>query len=531
MKQFQMLDDDYTIELPMTSSLEAVLGANWMIMPGALMNIMQIASRTGLDIRGAVEIANQRAEQRHTMQMGSGAMHVKGTRNVYAQEGVAVIPIFDSLFRRGNYFSEASGSMSMELIESDAKTALTSKGVKAAMLDIDSPGGSVNFTEELANTITELEAETGKTIHTFSSGMMTSAAQWIGSATSRRYITRNAMAGSVGVISTYVSRAEAEAKAGYKRIQIVSSVSPNKAADPNTKDGRAQIQEMVDQMGENFVAQMVINLGIPREQILSWKGGVKIGEAAVKAGMADGLATRRQVMEGLASGDFPALQVPVALDLSPSLATAEEAVEEAEVAPVEDSIGAEEVPAVEASESDDVEKVETETPSDTINSETEGGSQMEAENEDVVVSAEDRTTFQNLAAKMGFEIKPKAKPAAAPAAGAAPALSAREIKLMGQAKDGFLAKYAGKFTGETRDAIGALYSKAQEFGFEGLVEAYAEKAPSLKFNTDVLPPAGAGHGYRIAEEPEGAEGEEDALTKSCREAAEEMAASYENEQS
>jgi len=63
---------------------------------------------------------------------------------------VAVIPVYGVLADRMDLFSAMSGGTSYAGIKRQLHKALSNEGVKAVVLDIDSPGGSVPGTDELA---------------------------------------------------------------------------------------------------------------------------------------------------------------------------------------------------------------------------------------------------------------------------------------------------------------------------------------------------------------------------------------------
>lgn len=64
--------------------------------------------------------------------------------------GVAVIPIKDVLTKEHTFFSFLFGGTSMRDIGDAFQSALDNADVHSIVLDIDSPGGTVDGTEELA---------------------------------------------------------------------------------------------------------------------------------------------------------------------------------------------------------------------------------------------------------------------------------------------------------------------------------------------------------------------------------------------
>ena len=91
------------------------------------------------------------------------------------------------------------GPAGMATIGNYIKTADKSEKIDAIILHIDSPGGTVDGTSDLA----EIVKNTSKPILAFADGMMGSAAMWIGSATKEIIAANNkTQAGSIGTSQT-----------------------------------------------------------------------------------------------------------------------------------------------------------------------------------------------------------------------------------------------------------------------------------------------------------------------------------------
>ena len=102
--------------------------------------------------------------------------------------------------------SEEIGDCSREAAERD--------DIKAVFLDIDSPGGTVAGTPELAATVASINAQ--KPVYAFSSGLMCSAAYWIASQARAIYATPSAQVGSIGVVQAVIDDTAALDARGIK---------------------------------------------------------------------------------------------------------------------------------------------------------------------------------------------------------------------------------------------------------------------------------------------------------------------------
>jgi ClpP class serine protease len=484
---------EYEIEvIRSTRTFEQATTMPWAITEGALMDIVNIAARSNLDVERALAIQEAKAAERmdHFL-AGTGSERLKGTRNVLVtSDGTAVVPVFDSLFRRGGMFSSMSGAMSMEMIESDFRVARASKNVRNFFMDVDSPGGSVSYTEELARTIRQIALENDKFVQTFSSGMMCSAAEWIGSAGNDMAITPNGMAGSCGVISTYISLKEMDKARGIKRIQIVSSNAPKKALDPDTKEGYAGIKQMVDAFGDNFARELAANRGLTQEHVESWQGGVLIGHAAVEAKMVDRIAYRDQVMSELANDTKPkqyAIPGPKAKEPVEEKPKENAETENGEILslanPVEpDASTTEEVVPTAEETQDNAPQGEF----DTIIPES---SEVDETN-----MADQNNNEPGMIAKIKALINGEEPQATE-------TKSAREIRLEATARTAFLAGAKPKVVPAAHDALSALYEAAQDAGIEDKVEAFVSSLPAHKLTQDRLAKDETGD-VTTAEEPD-----------------------------
>lgn len=273
----------------MSRALGALLSTPWAIEPGWLSALAQMAQRNF----SAAEVEALRAAR------GSGG---DTQRRPYAVvDGVAVIPIAGPLFPRANLLQMVSGARSIDMIEGEFRAALRDPDVAAILLDFDSPGGAVSGISELADLVHA--ARGTKPIAGYVRGAAASAAYWIATAVApgELWIEATGIVGSIGIVAG-VEVQEAPDQRGYRRIEVVSSNAGNKRPDPRTESGLAVLLEVLDALEARFVGAVARNRGIAAATVLErfGRGGVKVGSAAVDAGMADRVGTYDQVLSHLA---------------------------------------------------------------------------------------------------------------------------------------------------------------------------------------------------------------------------------------
>lgn len=230
------------------------------------------------------------------------------TQDYEIVDGVAIIPVDGVIAKRANLFTYISGGLSTELLARDIKAALDDPQVKSIILNIDSPGGTVDGTADLANAIFEARGE--KPIVAFTDGMMCSAAYWIGSAADKLYIGNDTtLVGSIGVVATHTDISQAEAQRGIKTTEIYAGKYKRIASQytPLTDEGKASIQERVDYLYSVFVSAVAQNRGASEETVLSdmADGRTFSGKQAVAAGLVDGVSTLDALIADLSSGGVP----------------------------------------------------------------------------------------------------------------------------------------------------------------------------------------------------------------------------------
>ncbi len=237
-----------------------------------------------------------------------GNLNNRKTNAYEVVDGVAVIPIIGPIVKYGNMFSEISGATSVSKLTKDFNSALSDEAVNAIMFEIDSPGGEANGINEFSEQI--YNARGVKPLQAYISGQGCSAAYWIASAcdVGKLYLDETAMAGSIGVAAVVKDNEAKDAADGIKTYKFVSEGSENKRPDLETDEGKRVVLESLNAMAHVFRNKVARNRSgnssslTVRDVIEKFnRGGVLMGEAAVKAGLADGISSYKEVLNNLIS--------------------------------------------------------------------------------------------------------------------------------------------------------------------------------------------------------------------------------------
>ena len=208
-------------------------------------------------------------------------------RELNVIDGTAVIQVHGVLMRDAPDWAEAFGVKSMESLASELRMATAQSGVEEILLAIDSPGGSVNGTEELAAEV--LRAANKMPVRAFSAGLMASAAYWVGSMADELLVTPSSMIGSIGVIGSHID-ASAQHEAEGLKVHIFASGEQKAPGAMNTALSPAQIaakQSTVREMAMKFYDAVLTARGDLDASIFD--GGIYQGSRAVEMNLADGL--------------------------------------------------------------------------------------------------------------------------------------------------------------------------------------------------------------------------------------------------
>ena len=218
-----------------------------------------------------------------------------------AKGAVAVLPVHGPISQRATFFTVLFGGSTTEGISAQMKALVYDPTVKAIVLDINSPGGSVSGVLELGEEIRAMRGS--KPIVAVANSLAASAAYWIASQADEIAVTPSGEVGSVGVFSLHLDLSQRMQQLGIKPtyIQFGENKTLGNAFEPLGDKAREELQSRVDAYGHDFVQAVAIGRGVTRMKVLDVYGqGLVFGaKDAVERGMADRVATLSEVLEGL----------------------------------------------------------------------------------------------------------------------------------------------------------------------------------------------------------------------------------------
>ncbi|MBW8270610.1 signal peptide peptidase SppA [Caldovatus aquaticus] len=190
--------------------------------------------------------------------------------------------------------------------------------VRALIVSIDSPGGSVAGGEALHAAIARFRAH-GKPVVAVMGGTAASAGLMVAMAAERVLAREATLTGSIGVLLQSFDASELLARLGVRPETLVSGRFKNQPSpfQPLSEEGRAQLMRVVADMHEQFVAIVAQGRNLPLERVREIADGrVFTGRQALALGLVDAIGGEREARRWLAAERGVPEETPVrALDV------------------------------------------------------------------------------------------------------------------------------------------------------------------------------------------------------------------------
>jgi protease-4 len=203
---------------------------------------------------------------------------------------VAIIPIKGEITAEGcsaSLFSSASCA-NVAAIKEMLKAADKDDSVRAIVLDINSGGGSVVPSRELAYAVKDMKKPVVACIRETGA----SGAYYIASAADRIVADRDSMTGSIGVIMSIQHMYGLYEKLGIN-VTVIKSGKVKDIGSPYremTPDEKAELTDMVNTIYEDFVFDVATNRNMSVEYVKSISdGSIYLGKEALDLGLIDSL--------------------------------------------------------------------------------------------------------------------------------------------------------------------------------------------------------------------------------------------------
>ncbi len=212
-------------------------------------------------------------------------------------DGVAVIPVMGMLTPRRSWswgYGYTTGML--DQIRPAIAAALADRGVRAILLDVASPGGTVAGMKELADYIGAERAKGTKPMAAYANGLMASAAYMIGSATGRVLAPATATVGSIGVISVYEDWSKWNEKAGLSYAYLTAGQwkAVGNPDTPLADNERAYLQERLTALYRHFTDGVSASMGLDAANLTTWADGKVFVASEAPQGLVTAIVADRE---------------------------------------------------------------------------------------------------------------------------------------------------------------------------------------------------------------------------------------------
>jgi signal peptide peptidase SppA len=226
---------------------------------------------------------------------GGGPKQEAEVPRLFSQSGdVGIITISGSLVNDNSPWNKYDGLSGYPEIREALIHAATDPAVGAIVLDINSGGGSVSGVSDTASLIKQIDTKI-KAVHTYSDGMIASAAYWLGSSARSVKIGNVTEAGSIGVLTVHKEMSQMLEQRGIKATVLRAGTykALGNPYETLSDTAKAEIQGQLDTMYQMFAQHVSDARGVPypvADQQMG-QGRVFIGAKAVQIGLADAVST------------------------------------------------------------------------------------------------------------------------------------------------------------------------------------------------------------------------------------------------
>lgn len=219
-------------------------------------------------------------------------------RDIYGQEldrmriesGVGIVPVRGVILSNADTIDRMFGFVNPQDVAEDMEAAKNG-GAKMIILDVNSPGGTVAGTPELAFAVQKMNAEVP--VFAYTDSVMASAAYYLSAGATQIYAAPSATVGSIGVILEHLDATEYFASLGLK-FDLFTSGKYKGTGHPGvalTDEQESFLQDSVDSTALDFKSFVQMNRDVDDETM---QGQWWDAKRAMGLGLVDDLKPRLQ---------------------------------------------------------------------------------------------------------------------------------------------------------------------------------------------------------------------------------------------
>ena len=221
---------------------------------------------------------------------------IAGVISYNNREDIAVIPIqgMISLSRPNMLFQ--GNVVNAEFIVQEIERASSASNIKGIIFDINSPGGTVVASKEVADAIAKVDKPTVALIRELGA----SGAYWAATSTDKIVANEYSMTGSIGVIGSYLQFSGLFEKYGITYEQMIAGELKD-LGNPYSElseEGRNILQNKLNKIHNGFLEEVAKNRGLESFNEIK-SGEFYLGIEALELGLIDELGGKEEAVNAM----------------------------------------------------------------------------------------------------------------------------------------------------------------------------------------------------------------------------------------
>lgn len=216
--------------------------------------------------------------------------------------GIVAVNILGHLMKGWSKYGGTSSVWARRVL----RQAASDSKVKGILMIIDSPGGTVAGTADLAAEV-QRTAQI-KPVIAYGEDLVASAAYWVATQADRVYASATTEIGSIGTVAVVEDLSGAAAMEGIK-VHVISTGKHKGDFFPGTEITAEQLEKLkirVEDLNSHFLTAVTKGRHTSREMVDDWATGeMWIAEKAKRKGLIDGVESLEYVMQELAENVRP----------------------------------------------------------------------------------------------------------------------------------------------------------------------------------------------------------------------------------
>lgn len=214
----------------------------------------------------------------------------------------------------GRLSMSTTGTVTPRLVSRYLERLEADPSVKAAVIRIDSPGGSVAASQAIAGMIEEFS----KPIVVSMGDIAASGGYYISAPADRIFAMPGTMTGSIGVITSVVDLHGLYEKLGIKDQIVKSGRHKDMYQRTLTPEERELIQKLSDAAYEQFVTYVAVHRGLTVERVRELATGeLFLGSQAVELGLVDAVGDLNDAVA--AAAELAGVESPAVYEVPPPI--------------------------------------------------------------------------------------------------------------------------------------------------------------------------------------------------------------------